>query len=82
MGGNAAELKLFTGEIRTLFLIMLMFTSTYLARALWDAFQQPTGTSFESMAGSIWLSLAFDFFPVSLLMYLHYRNFTVKSEAQ
>ena len=62
-------------EILTLRIILGVFSASYLVRALWDTFYDPRSTTFGSLSGAIALGIVFDFFPVMLLILLHYRNF-------
>ena len=61
-------------------IILGVFSASYLVRALWDTFYDPTSTTFGSLGGSIALGIVFDFFPVMLLILLHYRNFRPEKE--
>ena len=71
----------FNHEIRKLWIILVAFNVTYILRGLW--MQLTTGylRNETLMIFNVVLGLIFDFVPVTLLLYFHYRNFKVKSTA-
>lgn len=69
----------FNREIRTLWIILVAFNITYLIRGLWDQLTSQYLRQYTLMVFNIILGLTFDFIPVTLLLYFHYRNFKVKS---
>ena len=69
----------FNREIRTLWIILVAFNITYLIRGLWDQLTSQYLRNYTLMVFNIILGLIFDCFPVTLLLYFHYRNFKVKS---
>ena len=72
------EQNFYNTEIFTLWVILGVFSITYLLRALWDILTDPKHASFETMLIDMNIGIVCDFFPVMLLMIYHYRNFKDK----
>ena len=79
VGQDPDTRRLFNKEITTLVIIMVVFSISYLVRALWDQIYTPKSAySFTTLTLSLLLGLCFDFFPVSLLLTLHFINFRTR----
>ena len=63
-----------------LFLILGVFNTSYLLRAIWDQNYSMDDDSFEfaAITTELLLGLVWDFLPVMLMMILHYKNFTIR----
>ena len=63
-----------------LFLILGVFNTSYLLRAIWDQYYSEDDDSFEfaAITTELLLGLVWDFLPVMLMMILHYKNFTIR----
>ena len=72
---SSIDKQAFNNEIRTLWIILSVFSSTYLARGVWDTFYNPTFTHFWSMMAAVLTGLVWDFFPCMLIMVFHHHNF-------
>ena len=69
-------------EICKLTIILIIFNSTYLIRALYDFFAEPEGTTtVKILVSGMILGATWDFLPVMLLMTYHYRNFRLKKDS-
>lgn len=76
------QIEFFNREIRTLWKILIVFNSSYLLRGIWDQMSSPYMPEYYMMMLNIATGLAFDCFPVSCLIYFHYRNFKTKNSAK
>ena len=71
-----AEKAHFNREICKLWIILSVFSSVYLIRGCWDAKFIPGFDSFGQLLWDILQGILYDFIPVMLIMYFHYRNFS------
>ena len=69
----------FNHEIRKLWIMLVAFNITYILRGVWIQMTTEFLRNETLMILNIVLGLTFDFIPVTLLLYFHYRNFKVKS---
>lgn len=70
----------FSKENSTLLCILIIFDSTYLCRAVWDATQfglTNKGDGFAVSMFSITLGLLFDVIPIGFILLFHYKNFSL-----
>ena len=58
--------------------ILVIFSSTYMLRGIWDLMLTVNFAHFSGMLGQLLVGLICDFAPVVLLMLWHYKNFRVK----
>ena len=63
-----------------LFLILGVFNTSYLLRAIWDQNYSRNSNEFYALTSELLLGLVWDFLPVMLMMILHYKNFTIKEQ--
>ena len=61
-----------------LFLILGVFNTSYLLRAIWDQNYSKDSDKFYAITSELLLGLVWDFLPVMLMMILHYKNFTIR----
>ena len=61
-----------------LFLILGVFNTSYLLRAIWDQNYSEDSDEFYAITSELLLGLVWDFLPVMLMMILHYKNFTIR----
>ena len=71
-----AEKSHFNKEICKLWIILSVFSSVYLVRGCYDAKFKPGFDSFAQLLWDILQGILYDFIPVMLIMYFHYRNFS------
>ena len=71
-----AEKSHFNKEICKLWIILSVFSSVYLVRGCYDAKFKPGFDSFGQLLWDILQGILYDFIPVMLIMYFHYRNFS------
>ena len=71
-----AEKAHFNKEICKLWIILSVFSSVYLVRGCGDAKFIPGFESFTQLIWDILQGILYDFIPVMLIMYFHYRNFS------
>lgn len=67
--------SLFDKEIKILWVILSVFSFTYLIRAVWDTMTSELYKSYALMVSAMSLTLLWDFAPVMLLLIFHYRNY-------
>ena len=72
---SSVDKQAFNNEIRTLWIILSVFSGTYLLRAVWDTLYNPTFNHFWSMMAAVLTGLVWDFMPVMLIMIFHHHNF-------
>ena len=70
----------FDKEIRTLLAILVIFSSTYMLRGIWDLMLEVNFSHFNGMLSQLLVGLGCDFAPVFLLMVFHYKNFRIKKD--
>ena len=68
----------FNKEIRALLAILVIFSSTYIVRGVWDLNWSADLTTYTLMISSLFIGLICDFGPITLLMVFHYKNFNQK----
>ena len=76
------QVEFFNREIRTLWVILITFNCSYLLRGIWDQVTGPILPQYSIMMLNICTGLLFDCFPVSMLLYFHYRNFKSQSKSK
>ena len=72
----------FKREIRALLAILIIFSSTYLLRGIWDLKVDIDSGAFDMMIESFSIWLLCDFVPVMFLLVFHYKNFHKKVVAK
>ena len=77
-----AETTSFNKEICTLWIILSVFSVTYILRGTWDLTIQASYNNFEKQLWAVLTGLLFDFLPIILILVLHYKNFSVKREQE
>lgn len=66
--------------MKALWIILGIFNSTYLARALWDyIFLQTQLPSFQLQLSAVLLGLFWDWMPIMIILIFHRKNFKVRS---
>lgn len=65
-------------EICKLWIILSVFSVTYLMRSMWDIFANPEFASFKGMLVDLIIGILCDCIPVMILMIYHHRNFREK----
>ena len=73
---QSAERAYFNKEICMLWITLSVFSATYMIRGLWDYISHPSHENFGLLLWSILNGVLYDFIPVMLIMYFHYRNFS------
>ena len=79
---QSAERAYFNREICMLWIILSVFSSTYMIRGVKDYMAHPSGNSFKHLLWTILDGVLYDFIPVELIMYFHYRNFSKERAAK
>ena len=80
MAHTETDKAVFDREIRTLLAILVIFSSTYMLRGIWDLMLKVNFAHFGGMLGQLLVGLGCDFAPVFLLMVFHYKNFRTKKD--
>lgn len=73
--GQKEQLNFFKKHICQLWMILIVFNTSYLMRGIVDQMPSDYMPEFKSMMLNLVSGLCFDCFPVSFLLYFHYRNF-------
>ena len=60
--------------------ILIIFSSTYLLRGVWDLFEVPDGSTFKGILEGLSIGLLCDFAPIMLLLVFHFKNFSKNTE--
>ena len=76
------ERAYFNKEICKLWIILSVFSATYMIRGIWDTLSLRKNDSFGLLVWSVLNGLLYDFIPVMLIMYFHYRNFSKENNAK
>ena len=79
MANTVIDQNIFNKEIRTLLAILVIFSSTYMARGFWDILASEEFDESSGMRGQLLIGICCDFAPVVLLMLFHYKNFRKKN---
>ena len=78
-----ADSAAFNKEICILWVILSTFSITYFIRVIWSGFVVPhLSDEYYWILLEILLGLLYDLIPVTLVLFLHLRNFREKNEAQ
>ena len=72
---KADQKQMFDSEIRTLKLILLIFSTSYLVRALWNAILIESSKNFGQLMIQTVLGLSNDCMPILFVLFYHLRNF-------
>ena len=72
------ETASFNKEICTLWIILSVFSVTYILRGTWDLTIKASYNNFEKQLWAVLTGLLFDFLPIILILVLHYKNFGEK----
>ena len=81
MNWKSAERAYFDREICMLWIILSVFSGTYMIRGVWDYIAHPGRENFGLLLWTILDGVLYDFVPVMLIMYFHYRNFSKERPA-
>ena len=76
--GNQFDKEFFNKEIRVLIVILVIFSSTYILRGIWDIKMSPALHTFGGMLNALFIGLICDLGPVMMLMFFHLKNFKMK----
>ena len=69
--------EFFDREIRTLVIILVIFSSTYILRGIWDIKMDPNLQKFNGIICQLLVGIICDFGPLMMLMCFHLKNFQV-----
>ena len=72
------ETASFNKEICTLWIILSVFSVTYILRGTWDLTIKASYNNFEKQLWAVLTGILFDFLPIILILVLHYKNFGEK----
>ena len=78
ISATSTEIAGFNKEICVLWIILSVFSVTYILRGTWDLLIEGNYNNFEKQLWAVITGLLFDFIPVTLILVLHYKNFSVK----
>ena len=59
-----------------LWIILSVFSATYMIRGIWDSITHTSNANFGLLMWSVLNGVLYDFIPIMLIMYFHYRNFS------
>ena len=79
---QSAERAYFNREICMLWIILSVFSATYMIRGVWDYMAHPGSETFGHLLWTILDGVVYDFIPVMLILYFHYRNFSKERVAK
>lgn len=79
---NEADRDFFNGKIRTLLAILIIFSSTYMLRGVWDLKEHPNSGTFVKIIEMLSIGILCDFVPIMFIMVFHYKNFFMKIEGK
>ena len=68
----------FNKEIRILLLVLVIFSSTYMARGIWNMITIVEWKNFPGLVTQLLIDITGDFAPIVLIMSFHYKNFRNK----
>ena len=68
----------FDKEIRILLLILVIFSSTYMARGIWNMITIVEWRNFAGLITQLLIDITGDFAPIVMIMLFHYKNFRNK----
>ena len=72
---QGSQRDIFDGEIRTLRIILGVFSLTYVLRGLWSQLVDQAFWKYWTLISNVILGILFDFVPVTLLLCFHHRNY-------
>ena len=79
MTATSAETAGFNKEMCILWIILSVFSVTYILRGTWDLEIKSNYNNYEKQLWTVITGLLFDCVPVILILVLHYKNFRVKN---
>ena len=79
VASTQADKDFFNRKIRTLIAILVMFSSTYLMRGVWDLISNPASSVFVQDIVTFAIFILCDFVPVMFMLVFHFKNFYKKS---
>ena len=75
MANTETDRAFFNREIRILLVILIIFSSSYMARGIWDMITKVEWKYFDGIVTQLLIDISSDFAPVVLIMLFHYKNF-------